>query len=41
MFSKTDNTLAELSLPQNNDPSFQEIKQKEEQKTILVNHTNK
>ena len=39
--NKIDNTLAELSLLQNYDSTFLELTQKEEQKTIHVNHTNK
>ena len=34
-------TLAELSLPQNYDSTFLELKQREEQKTIHVNHSNR
>ena len=39
--NKKVNTLAELSFPQNYDPTFVDLKQKEEKKTIHVNHTNK
>ena len=33
-------TLAELSLPQNYDSTFLEMKQREEQKSSHVNHVN-
>ena len=38
--NKIGDTLAELSSPQNYDPTFLELKQKEEQKTLHVIHTN-
>ena len=38
---KIGDTLAEISLPQNYEPTFLELKQREEQETIHVNHTNK
>ena len=39
--NKFGDTLAELSLPQNYDSTFLKLKQREEHKTIHVNHTNK
>ena len=41
MANKIGDTLAELSLPQNYDSTFLELKQMEKQKTIHVKHTNK
>ena len=38
---KIGDTLAELYFPQNYDPTFLDVKQKEEQKTIHVNQNNK
>ena len=38
MANKISDTLAELSLPQNYDYTFLELKQREKQKNIYVNH---
>ena len=38
---KIGDILAELSFPQNHNPSFLVLKQKQELKTIHVNHSNK
>ena len=38
--NKVGDALAERYLPQNYDPTFLELKQNEEQKTIHVNHNN-
>ena len=39
--NKMGNTLTKLYFPQNYDSTFSETKQKEEQKTLHLNHTNR